>query len=217
MNRRSAVSSRLADAIARLRGVRRSLWLLAAAVLLLVSGMAGATRPSSMVPSGSVAVGATTPALLGAAAGATGTADAGTGAATALLADGPGTDLPGVADLVGKGLLVLALLLMTLRLLRRFSSAAGSATARLVVLESRPLAQRATLHLVAIGERRLVIGLTPNGLVSLADLTADELPDEIVALKADRTPDATELAGGRPVECFARLLADLAGRRNVVR
>ena len=208
----------LAAATARLRGVRSSPWLLAAVALLLVAGMAGLTRPPTTTPPGPAAAGGMAPDLLGAATGATGTADAGAAATAAtLLADESGIDLPGVADLVGKGILVLALLLITLRLLRHFSTAAGPATARLVVLESRPLAQRATLHLVAIGERRLVIGLTPSGLVSLADLTVDELPDEISVLEAGQTPDATELAGRRPAERFAGVLADLAGRWGVVR
>ena len=217
MTKHPSVGPWLGDATAQLRGFRRSPWLLAAVALLLVTGMVGLTRPSTTTPPGPAAAGPMAPAMLGAATGVTGTADAGTGVATALLADESGTDLPDVADLVGKGILVLALLLITLRLLRHFSTATGPATARLVVLESRPLAQRATLHLVAIGERRLVIGLTPSGLVSLADLTVDELPDEISVLEVGRMPDAAELASRRPAERFAGVLADLAGRWGAVR
>lgn len=128
------------------------------------------------------------------------------------------TGLGGILDLAGKGVLVLALLLLTLRLLNRLSSAGGSGAAHLVVLESRPLAQRASLHLVAIGERRLVVGLTPGGLVQLAELTADELPDPAIAAGEDRPASVTGLsASGPTIYRFARVVADLARRGGVVR
>ncbi len=120
--------------------------------------------------------------------------------------------LGGFVDVAAKGMLVLALLLLTLRLIGHLSSARGGATAHLHVLESRPLAQRASLHLVAIGDRRLVVGLTPGGLVALAELAADELP----GLAADDGPVLTapgiDPSGRGPIGPFARVVADL-GRR----
>ena len=83
-----------------------------------------------------------------------------------------------VIDLVTKGALVLILLFVTLRVLGRAQgSVAKKSSSRLVVLESRSIASKASLHLVAVGGRRLVIGLTPSGMVSLAELDATELAD----------------------------------------
>ena len=83
--------------------------------------------------------------------------------------------------LVTKCLLVLVMLYITLRFLNRMQTASPKKTGRLQVLESRPLAQKASLHLVAVGERRLVVGLTPNGMVALAELDAGELEASIAA------------------------------------
>jgi flagellar biogenesis protein FliO len=81
-------------------------------------------------------------------------------------------------DLVTKGALVLILLFVTLRVLGRAQgNVAKKSSSRLVVLESRSIASKASLHLVAVGGRRLVIGLTPSGMVSLAELDATELTD----------------------------------------
>jgi flagellar protein FliO/FliZ len=104
-------------------------------------------------------------------------------------------------DLVTKGLIVLALLFITLRVLGRMQAGAPKKGNRMEVLESRPLAPKASLHLVAIGDRRLVIGLTPSGMVSLAELDATELQTEqdeaaladgstSAAAAADRVPNS---------------------------
>jgi Flagellar biogenesis protein len=83
-----------------------------------------------------------------------------------------------VVDLITKGSLVLILLFVTLRVLGRAQgTAAKKSSSSLVVLESRSIASKASLHLVAVGGRRLVIGLTPSGMVSLAELDATELHD----------------------------------------
>ena len=89
-------------------------------------------------------------------------------------------------DLVTKGALVLILLFVTLRVLGRAQgNVAKKSSSRLVVLESRSIASKASLHLVAVGGRRLVIGLTPSGMVSLAELDATELGDpELESLAA---------------------------------
>jgi flagellar biosynthetic protein FliO len=78
-------------------------------------------------------------------------------------------------DLVPKALIVLVLLFITLRVLGKVGGGTAKRGGRMQVLESRTLAPKASLHLVAIGERRLVVGLTPSGMVSLAELDASEL------------------------------------------
>jgi flagellar protein FliO/FliZ len=197
MTRRTLVHPRLVGALDRLRGGRRTPWL-AAVALLVLTGMAGLLGSATTAPSLSLTDAVVSPAAE--AGGALGTGD-----------------MPSLVDLAGKGLLVLALLLITMRVLRRFSSAGRSGPARMVVLESRPLAQRATLHLVAIGERRLVIGLTPSGLVSLAELGADELPEQAPDVDAVGGAPAADPTASQPTHRFVRVLADLAGRWSVGR
>jgi len=125
---------------------------------------------------------------------------------------------PSLVELGAKGLVVIALLLITLQLLRRAQRGSRPAGARLVVLESRPLGSKATLHLIAVGDRRLVVGHTPTGLVALAELGAEELPD-LLAVAEDETPD--DLAGVPAApRSFADTLAGLAGlagRKNIPR
>ncbi len=88
-----------------------------------------------------------------------------------------------VVDLATKGIVVVVLLFITLRVLGRMQAAAPKKGGRLQVLESRVLAPKASLHLVAVGERRLVVGLTPSGMVSLAELDAGEL--EALSVESD--------------------------------
>ena len=89
-------------------------------------------------------------------------------------------------DLITKGVIVLVLLFITLRVLGRMQGTAPKRGSRLSVLESRTLAPKASLHLVAIGDRRLVVGLTPSGMVSLAELDAAELEAEAADAGARR-------------------------------
>ncbi len=106
-----------------------------------------------------------------------------------------GIDWP---DLLLKGTICLALLFVTLRVLGRTGAGAPKRGSRLEVLESRPLAPKASLHLVAVGDRRLVVGLTPNGMVSLAELDASELEAEPAVAAEDASAAATptfDLAG----------------------
>ncbi len=125
------------------------------------------------------------------------------------VASSAGTE-PSLVELGAKGLIVIVLLLITLQVLRRAQGGSRPAGARLVVLESRPLGSKATLHLVAVGDRRLVVGHTPTGLVALAELGAEELPDRL-PLAVDGTAD--DLAGvPAPGRSFADTLAGLAGR-----
>jgi flagellar biosynthetic protein FliO len=112
-------------------------------------------------------------------------------------------------DLLIKGTIVLALLFITLRVLGRTGAGAPKRGGKLEVLESRPLAPKASLHLVAIGDRRLVVGLTPSGMVSLAELDAAELETETAANPA---ADAVAAAGD-PAAMPSFDLAGLLGPR----
>jgi flagellar biosynthetic protein FliO len=108
---------------------------------------------------------------------------AGAGPAAAALTAQTPADAGSVAGLGGfdlldlgtKSAVVLGLLFVCLRVLARLQGPARKPGTMLAVLESRPLAAKASLHLVAIGDRRLVVGLTPSGMVSLAELDAAEL------------------------------------------
>jgi flagellar biosynthetic protein FliO len=110
-------------------------------------------------------------------------------------------------DLITKGTIVLGLLFITLRVLGRFGGGTMKRGGKMQVLESRTLAPKASLHLVAIGDRRLVVGLTPSGMVSLAELDASELEEEAPALSADGVPAAA--AGAAPVPSFGAALNSL--------
>jgi len=104
-------------------------------------------------------------------------------------------------DLIAKGTIVLALLYVTLRILGRNGTGTRKRGGRLAVLESRSLAGKASLHLVAVGDRRLVVGLTPNGMVSLAELDAAELEtDEAAADSTQPAAPGSTSSSARPVQ-----------------
>jgi len=111
-------------------------------------------------------------------------------------------------DLIAKGTIVLALLFITLRVLSRNGTAVGKRGGKMEVLESRTLAAKASLHLVAIGDRRLVVGLTPSGMVSLAELDAAELET------ADAADDTAATAA--PAPTFASSLLSASWPLNIV-
>jgi hypothetical protein len=140
-------------------------------------------------PGQAASAGATLP-VAGAAAGRA-TAAAATSAWPGLLSG------PDPLDLVLKGALVAGLLYITLRVLRRMQGGAPKDGARLAVLETRTIAPKASLHLVAIGERRLVVGLTPSGMVALAELDAAEVPDAGPAVP-DAGPGVPDAGPGVP-------------------
>ncbi len=111
-------------------------------------------------------------------------------------------------DLAWKCELVLALLFVTLRVLARVQGTGQPRRGALNVLESRTLAPKASLHLVAVGERRLVVGLTPGGMIALAELDAAELP----AAESEPEPEAANpMTRPRvaPVDRFADRLAQM--------
>jgi flagellar biosynthetic protein FliO len=132
------------------------------------------------------------------------------GAATGVFGGGDITSGVNWPDLLIKGTIVLALLFITLRVLGRTGAGAPKRGGKLEVLESRPLAPKASLHLVAIGDRRLVVGLTPSGMVSLAELDAAELETE-TAVAAGTDARASETASGGAARPFD--LAGLVGHR----
>jgi flagellar biogenesis protein FliO len=133
-------------------------WLAVCVGLVVVSAV-GALHPLSAAGAGSPA--AATPADAGSIAGL------------------GGFDL---LDLGVKCGIVLGLLFVCLRVLGRIGAPPARAGAMMKVLETRQIAAKASLHLVAVGERRLVVGLTPAGMVALAELDADELTDPATAL-----------------------------------
>lgn len=133
-----------------------------------------------------------------------------------------------IVDLVTKAIVVVILLLITLRVLGRMQASAPKKTGKMKVLESRTLAPKASLHLVAVGERRLIVGLTPSGMVALAELDAAELDASAAEPEAEpgevgyaaATPAASPLPPAfgavlnsmmAPIDAFTGRLAGLLG------
>ena len=90
------------------------------------------------------------------------------------------------------------------------NTAPAKGTGTLSVLESRALGSKTQLHLVAVGDRRIVIGQSPSGLVALGELDAAELP----AGEPVRDPWAKRDARDADPELEAQVAHELAtGRR----
>jgi flagellar biosynthetic protein FliO len=123
-------------------------------------------------------------------------------------------------DLIGKGVIVAALLYLTLRALRRLQSGPASGSRRLQVIETRSLGPKASLHLVAVGERRLVVGLSPGGIVAIAELDATELAEPAGAAEESRSgmPDGhiTPAIGAAPVDLRAVVVAGWVAARQLL-
>jgi flagellar biosynthetic protein FliO len=157
------------------------------AAIACIAGLAGVALIGSMHPT----------AASGGQATATGALTAATGVGTAWGTDS-GTGINWM-DLVPKALIVLVLLFITLRVLGKVGGGTAKRGGRMQVLESRTLAPKASLHLVAIGDRRLVVGLTPSGMVSLAELDASELEaEEATASQSAAAIDAAAHAAAGP-------------------
>ncbi len=166
---------RLARRVAPGRG-RMGIVGLALLAVIALGGMAGAAEPApanrSALDAWSGSAAPSAPALPGAAATVVVPA-----ATTPTLADAPAFQGPNLLDLGGKVVLVVALLFITLRVMRRVQGGSAAKPGELLaVLETRPLGPKTQLHLVAVGDRRLVIGQSPAGLVALGELDAAELP-----------------------------------------
>ena len=114
-----------------------------------------------------------------------------------------GTDPLGglnVVDLVTKAVVVVVLLVITLRVLGRMQATGPKKSGRMKVLESRSIAPKASIHLVAVGERRLVVGLTPSGMVSLAELDSAELETSPADPDTEPSQAKTSVSGvGQPL------------------
>jgi len=141
-----------------------ALLLVAASAVPLLAGSGG--RSESAL--GSLSAGPAEATSAGAAAAPSAAAAAAFGSVTGATGLDP-------LDLIGKGVIVAALLYLTLRVLRWLQAGPALGAHQLEVLETRPLGPKASLHLVAVGERRLVVGLTPGGIVGIAELDAAEL------------------------------------------
>lgn len=189
-----ALAAEMADLgvlVRRLVPNRRIALLVGLALLALVAvgGMAGAAEPKPVQRSALEAFAA--PSVPAVASPADGQAASGPAAsagvqpragnspvaAPAALADDPAFQGPNLLDLGSKTLLVVVLLFITLRVLRRVQGAGPARSGGMLsVLETKSIGPKAQLHLVAVGDRRLVIGQTPAGLVALGELDAAELP-----------------------------------------
>jgi flagellar biogenesis protein FliO len=179
----ASVARRLAPT--RRRGVLVGLAMLA---VIALAGVAGASEPEPATRSALEAFSApavsATPATSAApvASAAAATAAAATPAASPLglpvgaIGSASMFTGPDPLDLILKGALVIAALFVTLRILRRVQGGTGGkATGMLDVVESRNLGPKTQLHLVAVGDRRFMVGQTPAGLVALGELDAAEL------------------------------------------
>jgi len=186
---------------------------LALLVLIAVGGIAGAAEPKPAARSALEAFGSpAAPSGSTASAGAVVVVASAAPATTpAALADDPAFKGPDLLDLGAKTALVLVLLFVTLRVMRRVQNTApAKGTGTLSVLESRALGSKTQLHLVAVGDRRIVIGQSPSGLVALGELDAAELP----AVEPVRDPWAKRDARDADPELEAQVAHELAtGRR----
>jgi flagellar protein FliO/FliZ len=156
---------------------------------------AGAAVIATLVTVGGRLVGAPSPAAAPAGDGSAlsifGGSTGGPSSVAASLPLAAGAGSLDIVDLFVKGTLVIVLLYVTLRVLRRFQAGGSTAGARIRVLESRTIGPKATIHLVAVGDRQLVVGLTPGRLVTLADLSGDELDGAPAELDLGREPVLT--------------------------
>ncbi len=169
------------------------------AVPVFLSQVSGAaTSPGATVP-GAAAASVLPTSLSGSSAAS---ALAGATPAVAGLGLTDGIDL---FDLAAKTLLVLGLLYLTLRVLRRMQGGGQPHGDGIAVLESRAIAPKTSVLVVSVRGRELVLGLSPAGLATLADLT----PPQSARSDAGGPGDVPQ-AGLEP----GRVVA--AGRRGVL-
>jgi len=211
---------RLARRVAPGRG-RMGIVGLALLAVVAVGGMAGAAEPppanrSALDAWSGSAAPSTHAALPGAAAAPV--APSAPAANTPTLADDPAFQGPNLLDLGAKTLLVVALLFITLRVMRRVQGGSAAKPGELLaILETRALGPKTQLHLVAVGDRRLVIGQSPAGLVALGELDAAELPVAAPAASTVREPWAHRDALDDDPALEAAMAHELAtGRRSRV-
>lgn len=163
----------------------------------------------SQVSGAATSPGATVPTAVP--ASALPTALSGTSAASAIAGATPGvaglglTDGIDLFDLAAKTLLVLGLLYLTLRVLRRMQGGSQPHGDGIAVLESRAIAPKTSVLVVSVRGRELVLGLSPAGLTTLADLA----PRQFARSDVHRPDDVPEpgLETDRAV---------VAGRRDIL-
>ena len=194
----------------------------ASAVPFLTGSAGGASSALAAMPAAQVpgAAAAPTPA-------ASPTIGAGAAASVVSTDFGSAAGSPGIdpLDLIVKGIVVGVLLYLTLRVLRRVQAGPAGGPHRLEILETRPLGPKASLFLVAVGERRLVVGLSPGGIVSIADVDPAELTAQAGArdgapfASGDRAPFAAG-RGSTPADGSTAVLglvrAGFAGVRGLL-
>ncbi len=189
-------SPRPAGPMARRAGSARTAWP-ARVVRFGAVALVGVALGGRFLLGGPAAAAPTAPATIAAVqvAGTPGPA-----AAPATLPVGGGNGLPQLdaLDVAVKSALVIGLLVVTLRILRRVQAGPRTAAARITVLETRPVGPKAQVVLVAIGAHRLVVGLTPGGMSTLADLSAADLEGDAATVpNADERGSARLLRAGR--------------------
>ncbi len=114
-------------------------------------------------------------------------------------------------DVAAKTTVVLGLLYVVLRLMRRGQMGRAGNGSGIVVLESRALAPKASLYVVSVRGTQLVVGLSPAGLVTLADLGPAPVADRLSLDTASQEVDAVTGVPLRPL-----LERSLACARRVV-
>jgi flagellar biosynthetic protein FliO len=95
-------------------------------------------------------------------------------------------------DLTWKLLLVVGLAVLAARLLRWMSNPVPALGGTLQVLARVGLGSQQNLVLVGIGPKRLLLGVTPQQITVLAELTVDDLP--VDANGASKVPGASAFA-----------------------
>ena len=132
-------------------------------------------------------------------------------------ASGTGPDLwSSGARMAGGLLLVLALLLGGMALLRRFRAAGFSGRVPIRVLGSAAIGSRQNIVVVEVDGRRLVVGVSPNGMAALANL--EDLP---ASAEGPPGPGSSGGPGGNvetPATPFAKALKNAGddGAQDVI-
>lgn len=102
------------------------------------------------------------------------------------------TDLGTILDLTWKLLLVLGLAVLAMRGLRWLSNPNPGAASAMQVLGRVGLGSQQSLVLLGVGSKRLVLGVTPQQITLLTELSPADLPEAAL----DRPPSAPPWANG---------------------
>lgn len=134
------------------------------------------------------------------------------------------TDLGTILDLTWKLLLVLGLAVLAMRGLRWLSTPNPGAASSMRVLGRVGLGSQQSLVLLSVGSKRLVLGVTPQQITLLTELSPADLPEAAPDNPASDSPWAggfrVPWALGRPEQAqqetvsFAELLRRVRRRPN---